>query len=155
MKSIIYVGIDVHKATFSACSYVSKCQQFCAEETFEGNTSKVMEYLQVLRDSSENEIEFSSKPPGFPVPGNHVYLIYRLVMVYRRLAIIVPLEVLQCFRNRLSIFFGSVSDKYISPLILLYKFKHEIRSTHYSKSIFIFSFIYWFINNNYLLNLII
>lgn len=58
MKSIIYVGIDVHKATFSACAYASSCQQFYSEETFAGNTAKVLEYLQVLRDSCENEIEF-------------------------------------------------------------------------------------------------
>ncbi len=58
MKSIIYVGIDVHKATFSACAYASNCQQFYSEETFAGNTAKVLEYLQVLRDSCENEVEF-------------------------------------------------------------------------------------------------
>lgn len=58
MKSIVYVGIDVHKATFSACCYVPKNQSYFAEDTFEGNITKVLEYLQMVRDSMEGDIEF-------------------------------------------------------------------------------------------------
>ena len=36
MKSIIYVSIDVHKATFSACCYKAGTQSYLVKDTFEG-----------------------------------------------------------------------------------------------------------------------
>ena len=38
MKIIVYVGIDVHKATFSACCYLPSTQSYFAEDTFQGET---------------------------------------------------------------------------------------------------------------------
>lgn len=58
MKSIVYVGIDVHKATFSACCYMVKTQSYFAEETFDGNITKVLDYLRMVTDSVEGEVEF-------------------------------------------------------------------------------------------------
>lgn len=58
MKIIVYVGIDVHKATFSACCYFPNERGYFAEDTFQGSTEKVLEYLQVVRDSCEGELEF-------------------------------------------------------------------------------------------------
>lgn len=58
MKIIVYVGIDVHKETFSACCYNVKSQTYFAEETFEGNTLKVIQYLNSVRENIEGEVEF-------------------------------------------------------------------------------------------------
>lgn len=58
MKSIIYVGLDVHKATFSACCYENKNQSYFAQETFQGNTDQVLEYLKSVKESLAYEVEF-------------------------------------------------------------------------------------------------
>lgn len=58
MKRIIYVGIDVHKSTFSACCYKAGTQSYFAEDTFEGSADKVLEYLSMVKDSMEGDIEF-------------------------------------------------------------------------------------------------
>lgn len=58
MKIIVYVGIDVHKATFSACCYLPSTQSYFAEDTFQGETGKVLDYLEMVKNSLENEPEF-------------------------------------------------------------------------------------------------
>ena len=58
MKIIVYVGIDVHKDTFSACSYLPKTQSYFGEDKFKGDTQKVLEYLEMVKDSLEGEPEF-------------------------------------------------------------------------------------------------
>lgn len=58
MKSIVYVGIDVHKATFSACCYVPAGNCYFAEQTFEGSSQKVVESLGAIAKGLGHEAEF-------------------------------------------------------------------------------------------------
>lgn len=58
MKIIVYVGIDVHKSTFSACCYTAFNQSFFAEDTFPGTTRDTIDYLETVKNSIEGEVEF-------------------------------------------------------------------------------------------------
>lgn len=64
MKSLIYVGMDVHKESYSLCTYLISSGEFIGEAKTEAKPSLVKQYLKeiesVLKDKGYGEIEFQT-----------------------------------------------------------------------------------------------
>ena len=56
MESIIYVGIDVHKDTYSLCSFEMQKDIFFSQHTVKASTANVVSYLNKISESNGNAI---------------------------------------------------------------------------------------------------
>ena len=62
MKSLIYVGMDVHKESYSLCTYLISSGEFIGETKMDAKPSLIKQYLnemeKLLEDKGYEEIEF-------------------------------------------------------------------------------------------------
>lgn len=58
MKSIIYVGMDVHKETFNLCCYSVESQNIFAETTVSSDYTNILKYLKKVEKQKGIECEF-------------------------------------------------------------------------------------------------
>ena len=62
MKSLIYVGMDVHKESYSLCAYLILSGEFIGETKIDAKPSLIKQYLnemeKLLEDKGYEEIEF-------------------------------------------------------------------------------------------------
>lgn len=68
MESIIYVGMDVHKDTYSLCSFDLKRNLFFSQHTMKASTSNVVNYLKKVSQTNGNAITvcgYEAGPTGF------------------------------------------------------------------------------------------
>ena len=69
MESIIYVGIDVHKDTYSICSYDPRTDKYLYEHKMKAETKNVLKYLESVKKQIGEEIMFvcgyEAGPTGF------------------------------------------------------------------------------------------
>ncbi len=68
MKSIIYVGIDVHKDTYSLCSFDMQKDLFFSQHTMKASTVNVASYLKKISESNGNAITicgYEAGPTGY------------------------------------------------------------------------------------------
>ena len=56
MESIIYVGIDVHKDTYSLCSFDMQKNLLFSQHTMKASTANVVSYLNKISESNGNAI---------------------------------------------------------------------------------------------------
>ncbi len=56
--SIVYVGMDVHKETFSLCCYTNEKEKAEYNQKVEGHYSKVLNYLEAMRFHYGNDATF-------------------------------------------------------------------------------------------------
>lgn len=65
MKSLIYVGMDVHKESYSLCTYLISTGEFIGETKIEAKPLLIKEYLDNItkllkEEKNYNEIEFET-----------------------------------------------------------------------------------------------
>ena len=64
MKSLIYVGMDVHKESYSLCTYLISTGEFIGETKIEAKPSLIKDYLdtiaKLLKEEGYTEIEFQT-----------------------------------------------------------------------------------------------
>lgn len=64
MKSLVYVGMDVHKESYSLCTYLISSGEFIGETKMDAKPSLVKQYLEeiklALKDKGYGEIEFQT-----------------------------------------------------------------------------------------------
>ena len=61
MKSIVYVGMDVHKDSFSLCSYVKEHELFFGETKIDSDANQIKTYLDEIRNHLEKKgVEISN-----------------------------------------------------------------------------------------------
>ena len=68
MESIIYVGIDVHKDTYSLCSFDMQKDIFFSQHTMKASTANVASYLKKISESNGNAITicgYEAGPTGY------------------------------------------------------------------------------------------
>lgn len=68
MESIIYVGIDVHKDTYSLCSFDMQKDIFFSQHTMKASTANVASYLKKISESNGNAITvcgYEEGPTGY------------------------------------------------------------------------------------------
>lgn len=68
MESIIYVGIDVHKDTYSLCSFNMQKDIFFSQHTMKASTANVASYLKKISESNGNAITvcgYEADPTGY------------------------------------------------------------------------------------------
>ena len=68
MESIIYVGIDVHKDTYSLCSFDMQKDIFFSQHTIKASTVNVVSYLKKISESNGNAITvcgYEAGPTGY------------------------------------------------------------------------------------------
>lgn len=69
MTSIIYVGMDVHKDTYSICCYDSRTDRNLYEKTMKATTQNVLKYLENVKKQLGEETMFvcgyEAGPTGF------------------------------------------------------------------------------------------
>ena len=49
MESIIYVGMDVHKDSYSICCYKSKEDRYYSEKKILAESKRVIKYLEAVK----------------------------------------------------------------------------------------------------------
>lgn len=57
MKSILSVGMDVHKNSFSLCAYDGYTGEIVSESTFASDVKLVIKFIETLKSRYENDIE--------------------------------------------------------------------------------------------------
>ena len=57
MKSILSVGMDVHKNSFSLCAYDGYTGEIVAESTFTSDVKLVVKFIDKLKNRYENDVE--------------------------------------------------------------------------------------------------
>ena len=69
MAIIIYVGIDVHKDTYSICCYDARTDRYLYEHKMMATTANVLKYLRKVKEQVGGETEFvcgyEAGPTGF------------------------------------------------------------------------------------------
>ena len=69
MESIVYVGVDVHKDTYSICCYKSKEDRFYYEKKLVAESKRVIKYLESVEKEFEEDSLFicgyEAGPTGF------------------------------------------------------------------------------------------
>ena len=55
MKSLIYVGMDVHKESYSLCSYLPSLGMFFGETKIDANPALIKDYIKEIKRSLENK----------------------------------------------------------------------------------------------------
>lgn len=55
MKSILSVGMDVHKNSFSLCAYDGYTGKIVSESTFASDVKLVIKFIETLKSRYENE----------------------------------------------------------------------------------------------------
>ena len=68
MQSIIYVGINVHKDTYSLCSFDMQKDIFFSQHTMKASTANVASYLKKISESNGNAITvcgYEADPTGY------------------------------------------------------------------------------------------
>ena len=69
MKIIIYVGIDVHKETYSICCYDARTDRYLYEHKMKARTANVLKYLKSVKEQLGEDILFvcgyEAGPTGF------------------------------------------------------------------------------------------
>ena len=69
MESIIYVGIDVHKDTYSVCCYDPRSDRYLYEHKIKAMTKTVLKYLENVRQQLKEDVIFvcgyEAGPTGF------------------------------------------------------------------------------------------
>ena len=68
MESIIYVGIDVHKDTYSLCSFDMQKDIFFSQHTIKASTVNAVSYLKKISESNGNAITvcgYEAGPTGY------------------------------------------------------------------------------------------
>ena len=69
MKIIIYVGIDVHKETYSICCYDARTDRYLYEHKMKARTANVLKYLKSVKEQLGEDILFvcgyEAGPIGF------------------------------------------------------------------------------------------
>ena len=58
MESIIYVGMDVHKETYSLCCYDPRTDRYLYEHKMESATANVTKYLDSVKKQLGGEVMF-------------------------------------------------------------------------------------------------
>ena len=69
MESIIYFGIDVHKDTYSLCSFDKQKDIFFSQHTMKASTVNVVSYLKKISESNGNAITICGYEAGQPDTG--------------------------------------------------------------------------------------
>ena len=57
-EKILYIGIDVHKNTYSLCSFDFHKNELSDEMTIRATTKAVIKYLEVIKKKYKEEILF-------------------------------------------------------------------------------------------------
>ena len=57
MKSILSVGMDVHKNSFSLCAYDGYTGEIVSESTFASDVKLVIKFIETLKSRHENDVE--------------------------------------------------------------------------------------------------
>ena len=57
MKSILSVGMDVHKNSFSLCAYDGYTGEIVSESTFASDVKLVIKFIEKLKSRYENDVE--------------------------------------------------------------------------------------------------
>ena len=57
MKSILSVGMDVHKNSFSLCAYDGYTGEIVSESTFASDVKLVIKFIETLKSRYENDVE--------------------------------------------------------------------------------------------------
>ena len=57
-EKILYVGIDVHKDTFSLCCFDFQRNELSDEMTIKATTKGVIKYLEAIRKKQKGEVFF-------------------------------------------------------------------------------------------------
>ena len=74
MESIIYVGMDVHKDSYSVCFYKSKEDRYYYEKKILAESKRVIKYLEVVKRELGEETLFicgyEAGPTGFGLYRN-------------------------------------------------------------------------------------
>ena len=69
MEIIIYVGMDVHKETYSVCCYYPRTNTYMFEQKMKASTASVLKYLKHVKEQFGEEIVFicgyEAGPTGF------------------------------------------------------------------------------------------
>ena len=69
MEIIIYVGMDVHKETYSVCCYDPRTNTYMFEQKMKASTASVLKYLKHVKEQFGEEIVFicgyEAGPTGF------------------------------------------------------------------------------------------
>ena len=69
MEIIIYVGMDVHKETYSVCCYDSRTNTYMFEQKIKASTASVLKYLKHVKEQLVEEVVFicgyEAGPTGF------------------------------------------------------------------------------------------
>lgn len=55
MKSLIYIGMDVHKESYSLCSYLPSLGMFFGETKIDANPALIKDYIKEIKRSLENK----------------------------------------------------------------------------------------------------
>ena len=58
MESIVYVGIDVHKDTYSICCYKAREDRFYYEKKIKAESKPVIKYLESVKKEFGDETIF-------------------------------------------------------------------------------------------------
>ena len=58
MESIVYVGMDVHKDSYSICCYKAKEDKFYYEKKVKAETKRVIKYLESVKEIFGEETIF-------------------------------------------------------------------------------------------------
>ena len=59
MKSILSVGMDVHKNSFSLCAYDGYTGEIVSESTFASDVKLVIKFIETLKSRYENDVEIN------------------------------------------------------------------------------------------------
>ena len=69
MEIIIYVGIDVHKDTYSICCYDARTDRYLYEHKMQAKTANVLKYLKSVKEQLSENVMFvcgyEAGPTGF------------------------------------------------------------------------------------------
>lgn len=68
MESIIYVGMDVHKETYSVCCYRASTDSFLYEKKMKASTTNVLNYLKSVKEQLGDVVficGYEAGPTGF------------------------------------------------------------------------------------------
>ncbi len=69
MEIIIFVGIDVHKDTYSLCSFDMQKNLFFSQHTMKASTQNVASYLKKISESNGNAITICAMRQAQPDTG--------------------------------------------------------------------------------------
>ena len=69
-EKILYIGIDVHKNTYSLCSFDFHKNELSDEMTIKATTKAVIKYLETIKKKHKEEILFACGYEAGPT-GDH------------------------------------------------------------------------------------